>query len=90
MIKIKGDRVIATELPKGGYLKSGKAVSGYNRLPEEVLVEEGWIEPQIELPTLKPDEVYGDVIYKKEKGNWVETREVKTKDSVIDDIIAER
>ena len=43
MIQVKNNEIIQTELPSSGYLKNGESVSGYNYLPQDVLVQEGWL-----------------------------------------------
>lgn len=35
---------VATQLPEVGELSDGRTVSAYDKLPEEVLREEGWVE----------------------------------------------
>mgnify|MGYP001047545328 FL=1 len=42
-----GIEVIEKPLPKTGTLKDGRTVSGYDLLPEETLIQEGWL-PLIE------------------------------------------
>lgn len=44
MIQVKDGQITKTTLPKTGRLKDGRFVSGYDKLPKDILREEGWIE----------------------------------------------
>lgn len=50
-VKVENGIITQTELPITGYLKSGESVSGYNLLPKEVLLSEGWRECTEDKPT---------------------------------------
>ena len=41
--KVENGQVIQIGLPSTGTLKDGSTVSGYNLLPESVLIAEGWL-----------------------------------------------
>ncbi len=41
--KVKNGQVVQVVLPPTGILKDGSTVSGYNLLPESVLLTEGWL-----------------------------------------------
>lgn len=41
--KVENGQVIQIGLPSTGTLKDGSTVSGYNLLPESVLLDEGWL-----------------------------------------------
>lgn len=47
--KVENGQVIQVGLPATGILKDGSTVSGYNLLPESVLLGEGWL-PLIDNP----------------------------------------
>jgi hypothetical protein len=43
MVQIKDNQIIKYSLPKTGQLKDGSTVSGYDILPLETLLTEGWL-----------------------------------------------
>lgn len=42
-VKVRGGEIVSYGLPKTGVLKTGETVSNYHMLPEETLLEEGWL-----------------------------------------------
>ena len=42
MARIDNGEVVATRLPRTGRLSDGRTVSGYDKLPPDVLYDEGW------------------------------------------------
>lgn len=43
MVQVKNNEVVQSGLPCCGYLSNGESVSGYNLLPQEILLAEGWL-----------------------------------------------
>ncbi len=84
MIQVKNGKVLKTSLPKNGFLADGRAVSNYNHLPQQILEDEGWVEPKVVMPPLGKDQEYGSLKYEQVKDEWVETREVVDKPPVIE------
>lgn len=62
-VKVRGGRVVATKLPKNGQLKDGRLVSGYDRLPQEQLLNEGYLPVEEVKPILKEGEALGEPSY---------------------------
>jgi hypothetical protein len=56
--KVENGQVIQVGLPTTGTLKDGSTVSGYNFLPESVLLEEGWLPLKDNPPVYNADTEY--------------------------------
>lgn len=50
MVKVINNQIVAHNLPETGYLSDGSSVSGYDKLPLEVLQLEGWLPLAEEMP----------------------------------------
>lgn len=50
MVKVINNQIVAHNLPETGYLNNGSSVSGYDKLPIEVLKAEGWLPLTEEIP----------------------------------------
>ena len=56
--KVENGQVIQIGLPLTGTLKDGSTVSGYNFLPESVLIAEGWLPLVDNRPEYNPETQY--------------------------------
>lgn len=51
MVKVINNQIVAHNLPETGYLNDGSSVSGYDKLPMEILQAEGWLPLTDEVPS---------------------------------------
>ena len=58
MVQVKDNQIIKYSLPKTGRLKDGSTVSGYDILPLETLLAEGWLPLEDIKPTYNQDNQY--------------------------------
>lgn len=56
--KVENGQVVQVGLPSTGTLKDGSTVSGYNFLPESVLIAEGWLPLVDNMPEYNPETEY--------------------------------
>ncbi|OZV10808.1 hypothetical protein CIW83_18495 [Tissierella sp. P1] len=58
MVQVKDNQIIKHSLPKTGQLKDGSTVSGYDILPLEILLDEGWLPLEDIKPTYDKETQY--------------------------------
>ena len=56
--KVENGQVVQVGLPSTGTLKDGSTVSGYNFLPENILLAEGWLPLVDNMPEYNPETEY--------------------------------
>ena len=54
MIQVINGEITKTQLPKVGRLADGRSVSGYDKLPIEILNKEGWLDEEEVIPDYDP------------------------------------